>query len=281
VIDTTLSSFERDVIDPSVDVPVLVDFWAPWCGPCQSLGPMLERLEREYAGRFRLVKVNSDTNPELVSSFNLTSIPFSVVFVHGNAVAQFVGAQPEPYVRAVLDRLIPQPAEDEHRKAREALALGQVAMAEEALRHALAIDPSHDAARLDLAAILLDRDEFAAAKAHFDLLSAGAFEQSCYVTVKARIEACEIAAGLPELEVLEERVALDPADLQSRLDLADVHIARRDFASALDHLLEIVHRDRAFGEDIGRIRMLEVFEMAADLPELVDEYRGRLSQALF
>ncbi|MEO5677161.1 MAG: thioredoxin domain-containing protein, partial [Usitatibacter sp.] len=125
MIDTTLSTFERDVIEASQDVPVLVDFWAPWCGPCRSLGPMLERLEREYGGRFRLVNVNSDTNPELVESFNLKSVPYAVVFVDGNAVAQFMGAQPEPFVRAFLDRLIPNPAELEHRCAREALVKGQ------------------------------------------------------------------------------------------------------------------------------------------------------------
>ena len=281
MIDTTLSSFERDVIDPSADVPVLVDFWAPWCGPCRALGPMLERLEREYGGRFRLVKVNSDTNPELVSSFNLQSIPFSVAFVHGNAVAQFVGAQPEPYVRAFLDRLIPNPAESEHRDAREALALGHTAIAEESLRNALAVDPSFDAARLDLVALLLDRGEFAAAKEHYGLLSARAFDQSIFAAVKARMEACEIAAALPPQQVLAERVERDAGDLQARLDLADVHVARQEFAPALEHLLEIVRRDRAFGEDIGRIRMLEVFEMAAHDPDLVGEYRARLSQVLF
>ena len=121
MIDTTLSSFERDVIEASMDAPVLVEFWAPWCGPCQAMTPMLERLEREYGGRFHLVAVNADTNPELVSSFSLTSIPHAVAFVDGNAVAQFAGAQPEAFVRAFIDRLAPNPAELEHRCAREAL----------------------------------------------------------------------------------------------------------------------------------------------------------------
>jgi putative thioredoxin len=109
MIDATLSSFERDVIEASMEVPVIVDFWAPWCGPCKMLGPLLERLEREYGGRFKLVNVNADTNPELVASFNLKSIPYAVAFVDGNAVAQFTGAQPEAFVRAFLDRLIPNP----------------------------------------------------------------------------------------------------------------------------------------------------------------------------
>ncbi len=281
MIDTTLSTFERDVIEASLDVPVLVDFWAPWCGPCRSLGPMLERLEREYGGRFRLVNVNSDTNPELVESFNLKSVPYAVVFVDGNAVAQFMGAQPEPFVRAFLDRLIPNPAELEHRCAREAMVQGRGAIAEEALRNAIALDPSCDGARLDLAAILLERGDTESARSHFSVLSERARDQSNYALVRSRLEAAEIAATLPPSSELERRLEVNGADLQARLDLADWHIARREYPAALDHLLEIVRRDRTFGEDVGRVRMLEVFEMAADHPQLVADYRGRLSQVLF
>jgi putative thioredoxin len=203
------------------------------------------------------------------------------VFVDGNAVAQFMGAQPEGYVRAFLDRVIPNPAELEHRCAREALARGQVAIAEEALRNALALDPASDAARLDIAAILLDRGDVDAARLHFSALGSRAHEQSTYYTVRARMDAVEIAAALPPPELLERRVECDGGDLQARLDLADLHIARREYPAALDQLLEIVRRDRTFGEDVGRVRMLEVFDMAAAHPALVDAYRARLSQVLF
>src|SRR5205814_9198426 len=111
-------------LDACIDVLVLVDFGAPWGGPCMVLGPLLEKLEREYGVRFKLVNVSSDINPGLVASFNLESIPYAVAFVDGNAVAQFMGAQPEAFVRAFLDRLIPNPAEIEHRSAREALTKG-------------------------------------------------------------------------------------------------------------------------------------------------------------
>lgn len=281
MIDTTLSTFESDVIEASLEVPVLVAFWAPWCGPCKALGPLLERLEREYGGRFRLVNVNSDTNPELVASFNLKSIPYAAVFVDGNAVAQFVGAQPEPYLRAFLDRVIPDPAELEHRCAREAIARGQYAIAEEALKNALALDPSSDAARLDMTSILLERGDLEGARRHFAALSSRAHEQSTYHTVRSRMESVEIAATLAPADELEQRVQRDGADLQARLDLADLHIARREYASALEQLLEIVRRDRSFGEDVGRVRMLEVFDMAAGEAALVEQYRARLSQVLF
>src|SRR4051812_6766084 len=254
MIDTTLSSFERDVIEASMEVPVLLDFWAPWCGPCKALGPLLERLEREYGGRFKLVDVNSDTNPELVASFNLKSVPYAVAFVDGNAVAQFSGAQPEAYIRAFLDRLIPNPAELEHRSAREALAEGRYDIAEEYLRNAIALDPAADGARLDVINLLLDRNDIDGARAHFRLLSPKAENQSTFAAVSARMYAVEAAASLPPLEELERRIERDGHDLEARLQFADLHIARRDWRPALDQLLEIVRLDRTFKADAGRAR---------------------------
>src|SRR5579862_6135860 len=197
MIDTSLSSFERDVIEASMEVPVLLDFWAPWCESSKSLGPLLERLEREYGGRFRLVNVNSDTNPELVTSFSLKSVPHSVAFVDGNAVAQFAGAQPEIFVRAFLDRLIPNPSAIEHRAAREALAIGHAELAQGYLKNAIALDPANDAARLDMASVLLDRGETGPARMHYDTLSKKAVQHASHATVGARLEAAELAAALP------------------------------------------------------------------------------------
>ena len=281
MIDATLSTFERDVIEASMEVPILVDFWAPWCGPCKVLGPLLEKLEREYGGRWKLVKVNSDMNPELASTFNLRSIPYTVAFVDGNAVAQFMGAQPEAYVRAFLDRLIPNPGELEHRAARDALALGQHEIARQYLQNALALDPTNDGARLDMVNALIEDDETEQARRQFDILSTDAEQQSSFEAVRSRLVAAERAATLPPEGTLIARVDDVPEDLQARLDLAELGIARREFRSALEQLLEIVRRDRKFGDDIGRRKMLAVFEMAAAQPDLVDDFRSRLSTVLY
>ena len=281
MIDVTLSTFERDVIDASMEVPVLVDFWAPWCGPCKTLGPILERLEREYGGRWKLVKVNADVNPELIASFNLKSIPYAVAFVDGNAVAQFMGAQPEAYVRAFLDKIIPNPGAIEHRCAREALVKGQNGIAEDYLKNAIALDPANDGARLDMIGLLLDRGDLDGARAHLSLLSPKAEQQSTYGTVMARMEAAEVAASLPPAAILQRRIRVDEHDLQARLDLAELNIAKRDFEPALEQLYEIARRDRGFNADVGRRKMLDVFQMAADQEGLVSEYRSKLSTILF
>ena len=281
MIDVTLPSFEAEVLEASREVPVLVDFWAPWCGPCRALGPVLEKLEREAAGRWKLVKVNSDENPELSARYGVRSIPYVVAFVDGAPAASFVGAQPEGTLRAFLQKLVPDPSDVELRRARDARAAGSVDLAQGHLGHALALDPTNDAARLDLVSLLLERGEVASAREQWAQLSGRAPQASGYDTTAARLEAAERAASLPAAEELERRIAADPGDLAARVDLAEVRIANREFALALEQLLEVVMRDRKFGDDIGRRKMIAVFEMAAAEPELVSDYRRRLSSALY
>jgi putative thioredoxin len=281
MIDATLASFERDVLQASRELPVVVDFWAPWCGPCRALGPLLEKLERESGGRWRLVKVNSDENPELSARFKVRSIPFVVAFVGGQPVSQFLGAQPEGTIRAFLDQLVPDPSELELRQARAALANGQSTLAEDHLRNAIALDPSNDAARLDMVAILLERRDLAGAREQWASLSPKAPQSSAYATTAARLESAERAATLPAAADLARRIEAAPGDLAARLDLAEVHIANRAFGPALEQLLEIVKQDRAFGDDAGRRKMLAVFDMAAGDADLVSEFRRRLSATLY
>ena len=281
MIDTSLSTFERDVIEASMEAPVLLEFWAPWCEPCRTMCEALARLEREYGGRFRLVNANADENAELLASFGLTEIPHVVAFVGGNAVAQFAGGQPETFLRAFADRLIPDPSGFEYRCARDALTLGQDDIAEAHLRTALALHPANDAARLDVIALLLRRGDLPGARAHFGILSPNASKCSSYGLTRERLETAELAALLPPAEYLERRVALDGNDLQARMQLAELHIARGDYGPAMEQLLAVARSNRAYREDIGRRRLLDVFEMASGQPDLVAAFRARLSAVIF
>ncbi|WP_323121074.1 thioredoxin [Burkholderia alba] len=280
-MDTTLATFERDVIDASLDTPVLVDFWAPWCGPCKTLGPLLEKLERDYDGRWRLVKVNVDENQELASHFQTRSIPHVIAFANGQPVDQFVGVLPEGQLRAFIDRLLPSPEQAERHAAQAALADERIDDAAAHLKAALALNPGYDDARLDLIELQLALNEVDAA--HDEATRLAPAVQSGdprYLAIKARFDALAASADLPPTDALEAQIAANPADLDARFDLAQSLIARRAYQGALEQLLEIVLRDRAYGDDLGRKTMISVFEMAGDQPELVAAWRRRLSAAL-
>ena len=283
MIAITQETFTRDVIDASHEVPVLVDFWAPWCGPCRVLGPMLEKLEVDYGGRFRLVKVDSDRSPELSAQFGVRSIPYVIAFIDGKPVNAFVGALPESQLRAFIDKVVPDPSEIQRRKALRLAAAGDAAGAASSLRSAIALDPDNDAARLDLANLLLtkaDAKSLAEAKELLEPLSARRQPDPALAALKTRLAALEQSASLPPERELEARIAADGADLQARLDLANRLIAERRFERALEQLLAIVERDRAFSDDIARRTMLAVFDLAADQRELVSGFRRKLASAL-
>ncbi|MBN3755460.1 thioredoxin [Paraburkholderia sp. Tr-20389] len=281
-MDTTLATFEKDVISASMLAPVLVDFWAPWCGPCKTLGPMLEKLEAEYEGKWRLVKVNVDENQELAAHFQVRSIPHVVAFADGRPVDQFIGVLPEGQLRQFLDRLVPDGAEAARAEASIAIAEGRREDAYNALKAALAYDPGFDEARLDLMELLLEDNRIDEVQNENDLLSPKTTQgiDARYNAIKTRLDAVDAAADLPPTGALETRVAENPDDLEARFDLASALIARRKYDPALEHLLAIVQQDRTFREDIGRKTMLSVFDLAAHQPELVAKWRRKLSASL-
>jgi len=281
-MDTTLATFENDVINASMLAPVLVDFWAPWCGPCKTLGPMLERLEAEAAGKWKLVKVNVDENQELAAHFQVRSIPHVIAFADGRPIDQFIGVLPEGELRAFLDRLVPDGAEAERRAAHSAWAAGDRKKAIDTIKAALALDPGYDDARLDLIEWLIAERRIDDAKEEDKLLSPKTTQgiDARYNALKTELDAADAAAELPPADALIDAVNANPDDLDARFALANRLIAGRDYAGALENLLAIVVRDRAFMDDVGRKTMLSVFELAANQPDLVSQWRRKLSAAI-
>jgi putative thioredoxin len=282
MIDTRQDKFEQDVLQPSRHVPVVVDFWAPWCGPCRALGPVLEKVERDYEGKFRLVKVNSDQNPELAQRYRVRSIPYVVAFVDGKPHDAFVGALSERDVRAFIDRLLPNPSELERRKGARLLAAGDVKGGVSALRAAIALNPGNEPARLDLAEALLALEPAALDEAQqvLDGLNGLARQEARARGLQTRVDSQRRVANLAPVEALRERIASDPSDLKARSDLAHRYIAQHQYELALEQLLAVVERDRRFEDDVARKTMLSVFDLMTDQPDVVSLYRRRLAAAL-
>lgn len=316
MLDISLKNFESDVIKASMTHPVLLDIWAPWCGPCKSLGPVLERLETAYAGRFGLAKLNSDEQPEIAGQlsqmFGVRSIPFCVLFKDGQPVDGFVGALPEGEVRKFLDNHVPseaeQASENEAAEAAEMLAEGDAAHAIEKLQEAVAIDPANDAARGEYVRALLTAGRWQEARTVFQPV-AGKIGLDARLTACGHwLLACEAAETARTPDQLRAAIAANKRDFDARFELAQRSFAKGDFASAMDELLEILMRDKAWDGEKARKTYVAILELAgaasgptaeASAPgapsalqiatqhraprgdELVERYRRKLSMVLF
>jgi putative thioredoxin len=274
VKDIDQQAFGLEVLQRSHEIPVVVDFWAAWCGPCKVLGPVLEKVAAANLGAFELVKVDVDRNPALASQFGVQGIPTVLAFRDGQPVARFTGALPEDAVRQWVSDLLPSEADHLVEEARDAVLDGDTAKAESLFRQVLEETPDHPDAGTGLAALLIARGETAEA-----LITLGKLPRSGEVE---RLEAAaRLAAGQgTDLLEIEARLASDPNDAAARLELGRALAARHEYEAALDHLLALV---RAGGEqrEAARRAMVDVFGVLGNGHPLTATYRKALASALY
>ena len=264
MIDVTIENFEQEVVTASLSQPVLVDFWAPWCGPCKAIGPILEKLEAEYGGGFKLAKINSDEEQQLAGAFGIRSIPTVVLMKNGQPVDGFMGALPEGKVREFLDKHVQALAgeEEEAPAPEEPQALDPAAQLER-LQHAVATDPSNDDARFDYVKALLSAGREPDARRAFEPV-AGKVGTSRKLDALARwLDAIAFAKSHPNPADEDAKIAANRRDFQARFDRARLLMAQQRWTAAMDELLEILMRDKAWSEDLARktyIAILEIIE---------------------
>jgi putative thioredoxin len=276
----TIQNFQQEVVDASMQVPVLVDFWAEWCGPCKQLTPLLAKLEAQYAGRVKLVTVDTEAQPQLAQHFQIKSLPTVYAFVNGQPVDQFQGLQTEATIKAFIDKLMPNPADLEFEQAMQLIEQGKIDEAIAPLKKAITLDPAFDEARMTYAQVLLQKDEPAAALEQLEALSAAAKADPNAAQIIQAAQAMQAERRLPPLPEVEARIAANPKNLSARLEFAQHCIAHKAWEDAFEQLIAIVATDRAFQEDIGRKTMIEVFKLAEAQPALVSAWRRKLSSAL-
>jgi putative thioredoxin len=285
VRDTTTQTFMKDVIEESRRQPVLVDFWAPWCGPCKQLTPVLEKAVRSSNGKVKLVKMNIDEHPAIPGQMGIQSIPAVIAFVNGQPADGFMGALPEGQVTAFLERLTKQEIGGEEKEllksADAALAAGDPAGAAELYAEILAGDPANVHALAGLARSYLETGNIDQAKHTLAQVPEAKRNETAVAAARAALEVAEQAANLGPVAELEQKVVANPLDHQARFDLAVALNGNNRRQEALDHLIEIVRRDRKWNDDGARKQLVQFFEAWGPTDEHTIAGRRRLSSILF
>lgn len=278
IIDVTRENFQQ-IMEASFKVPVLLDFWAGWCQPCQVLMPILARLADEYQGQFLLGKLNTEEEQEIAARFGIRSIPTVKLFRDGQAVDEFMGAVPERAVREFLDRHVARESDVQVAQAFDLLAAGDADGAIALLTEAGKADPDNPRVTLALAETQAATGDLASAESTLSNLPVGEQDKPEVAALRNRLFFEGQLAGAPAAGELEARLAADPGDHQALLQLALRKVIEQDYETAMELLLQLMKKDRQFGDDAGRRGLLKVFELLGNDPR-VSRYRSRMASLL-
>lgn len=271
-----MQNFQQLVLEKSMAKPLLVDFWADWCQPCQTIMPMLTKLAEEYGGKFELAKVNADAEQELAAHFGIKSLPTMKLFYQGQLVDERMGALPESEIRAMLDKHIVSETDQLMQAAMSAYQQGQTEAALEMLNQALAKDPDNAELKVTIAQMVNAQGDSESALALLDNLDEDGNKLDAAIKLRAEIKLAAQLADLPSLDEIEQRLAANPQDLEAMLQKSRRLSTQGDYENAMECLLQVMRSDRGFEDDAGRKDLLELFDLLGGEHPSVQKYRRKL-----